>query len=149
MLRWFAAQMSKSTLSLGLNDFIPAIDPAPRFRVALSDSHGVKIHFDPSRHAIYKFADSHVARDGQGEDLFQSWDDLSQELRLLVFNHIHAVLSALKEAGYELPKELLRALREVVRAGHGSGFFEAHIKPLILPLKLVPKSLHPIESIAC
>lgn len=148
MLRWFAAQMSKSKLSLGLNDSIPAIDPTPRFRVNLSTSHGFKIDVVPANQAVYRFADNQAVGDSQVGCHFQSWDDLSQELRLLVFNHFHAVLLALKDAGYELPKELLRALREFVQAGYRNSLFEAYIKPLILPLKLVPKSLHPVESIA-
>lgn len=77
-----------------------------------------------------------------------SSDDLAQEVFLLLVKRRQRILAAIKKAGYEIPADILRTIQEFQRAVYGSGFFDATIKTLFLPLRLIPKSLHPNEIAA-
>ena len=118
----------------------PLFQPAPKSRILDIQGGVLKIRTIPYRIPLLGFGG--ISYPGE------HWDDLSLELRLLLASNPGAVVAAFKKAKFEIPKAILRAIREFKQSARGNGGLDAAIKAILRPIKFIPKSLHPIDSVA-
>lgn len=123
-----------------LHSIQPLLQPAPKSRILDIQAGVLTVRTVPYRHPLLGLGG--VSYPGE------HWDDLSLEMRLLLASNPGAVIAAFKKAKFEIPKAILRALREFRQSVRRSGSLEAAIKAILRPLKFIPKSLHPIDSVA-